>query len=73
MRSLQAHRLGEPALYGQARAVFFEVRPEAEHARQARRRPSDLAQVEVPKRIVLNATVVTADNVEEYSDLCFES
>jgi ribose transport system substrate-binding protein len=34
---------------------------------------SDLVQVEVPKRIVLNAPVVTADNVNEYSDLCFES
>jgi ABC-type sugar transport system substrate-binding protein len=34
---------------------------------------SDLVQVEVPKRIVLNAPVVSADNVEEYRDLCFES
>jgi ribose transport system substrate-binding protein len=34
---------------------------------------SDLVQVEVPRRIVLNAPVVTADNVEEYRDLCFES
>ena len=34
---------------------------------------SDLVQVEVPKRIVLNAPVVNADNVEEYRDLCFES
>ncbi len=34
---------------------------------------SDLVQVEVPKRIVLNAPVVTADNVDEYTDLCFES
>ena len=34
---------------------------------------SDLVQVEVPKRIVLNAPVVTADNVDEYEDLCFES
>jgi ribose transport system substrate-binding protein len=34
---------------------------------------SDLVQIEVPKRIVLNAPVVTADNVDEYSDLCFES
>ena len=34
---------------------------------------SDLVQVEVPKRIVLNAPVVTKDNVEEYKDLCFES
>ena len=33
----QAHRLGEPALHGHARAGFFEVRPEAEHARCARR------------------------------------
>jgi ribose transport system substrate-binding protein len=34
---------------------------------------SDLVQVEVPKRIVLNAPVVTKDNVDEYEDLCFES
>ena len=34
---------------------------------------SDLVQVEVPKRVVLNAPVVTKDNVEEYKDLCFES
>ncbi|PVG80974.1 sugar ABC transporter substrate-binding protein [Nocardioides gansuensis] len=34
---------------------------------------SDLVQVEVPRRIVLNAPVVTADNVEEYYDLGFES
>ena len=34
---------------------------------------SDLVQVEVPKRVVLNAPVVSADNVEEYRDLCFES
>ena len=34
---------------------------------------SDLVQVEVPKRIVLNAPVVTKDNVEEYLPLGFES
>lgn len=34
---------------------------------------SDLVQVEVPRRIVLNAPVVNADNVEEYMDLGFES
>jgi ABC-type sugar transport system substrate-binding protein len=34
---------------------------------------SDLVQVEVPRRIVLNAPVVTADNVEQYEDLAFES
>ena len=34
---------------------------------------SDLVQVEVPRRIVLNAPVVTADNVEDYIDLAFES
>jgi ABC-type sugar transport system substrate-binding protein len=34
---------------------------------------SDLVQVEVPKRVVLNAPVVTKDNVEEYKDLCFDS
>lgn len=34
---------------------------------------SDLVQVEVPKRIVLNAPVVTAENVEQYLPLAFES
>ncbi|MPY96890.1 MAG: substrate-binding domain-containing protein [Actinophytocola sp.] len=34
---------------------------------------SDLVQVEVPRRIVLNAPVVTKDNVEEYLPLGFES
>ena len=34
---------------------------------------SDLVQVEVPRRIVLNAPVVNADNVEQYIDLAFES
>jgi ABC-type sugar transport system substrate-binding protein len=34
---------------------------------------SDLVQVEVPKRVVLNAPVVTKDNVDEYRDLCFKS
>ena len=34
---------------------------------------SDLVQVEVPKRLVLNAPVVTKDNVDDYTDLCFQS
>jgi ABC-type sugar transport system substrate-binding protein len=34
---------------------------------------SDLVQVEVPKRIVLNAPVVTKDNVDQYMALGFES
>ena len=34
---------------------------------------SDLVQVEVPKRFVLNAPVVTKDNVDDYTDLCFQS
>ena len=34
---------------------------------------SDLVQVAVPKRIVLDAPVVTKENVDEYKDLCFES
>ena len=34
---------------------------------------SDLVQVEVPKRIVLNAPVVTKDNVDDYMSLGFES
>jgi ribose transport system substrate-binding protein len=34
---------------------------------------SDLVQKEVPTRVVLNAPVVTKDNVDEYKDLCFQS
>jgi ABC-type sugar transport system substrate-binding protein len=34
---------------------------------------SDLVQVEVPRRIVLDAPVVTADNVDRYIDQAFES
>ncbi|WP_026876703.1 substrate-binding domain-containing protein [Jiangella gansuensis] len=34
---------------------------------------SDLVQVEVPRRIVLNAPVVNADNVDDYMHLGFES
>ncbi|MQS08868.1 substrate-binding domain-containing protein [Streptomyces alkaliphilus] len=34
---------------------------------------SDLVQVEVPRRIVLDAPVVTAENVEQYLPLGFES
>ncbi|HEX6232895.1 MAG TPA: substrate-binding domain-containing protein [Jiangellaceae bacterium] len=34
---------------------------------------SDLVQVSVPRRIVLDAPVVTADNVDQYMDICFES
>ncbi len=34
---------------------------------------SDLVQKEVPKRIVLNAPVVTEENVDEYMELGFES
>jgi ribose transport system substrate-binding protein len=34
---------------------------------------SDLVQVEVPKRIVLNAPVVTKDNVADYKSICFQS
>jgi ABC-type sugar transport system substrate-binding protein len=34
---------------------------------------SDLVQVSVPRRIVLDAPVVTAENVDEYFDVCFES
>jgi ribose transport system substrate-binding protein len=29
--------------------------------------------VSVPRRIVLDAPVVTADNVDQYVDICFES
>lgn len=34
---------------------------------------SDLVQLEVPKRIVLNAPVVTKQNVDDYMELAFES
>ncbi|MGY1687638.1 substrate-binding domain-containing protein [Geodermatophilus sp. SYSU D00804] len=34
---------------------------------------SDLTEVEVPRQIVLNAPVVTADNVDQYIDNAFES
>ncbi|HSK28237.1 MAG TPA: substrate-binding domain-containing protein [Jiangellales bacterium] len=34
---------------------------------------SDLVQVEVPRRVVLNAPVVTTDNVDQYTETCFES
>ncbi|MGY1728015.1 substrate-binding domain-containing protein [Geodermatophilus sp. SYSU D01062] len=34
---------------------------------------SDLVEVEIPRQIVLNAPVVTADNVDQYIDSAFES
>lgn len=34
---------------------------------------SDLVQIEVPRRIVLDAPVVTAENVDQYIDQAFES
>ncbi len=34
---------------------------------------SDLVEVEIPREIVLNAPVVTADNVDQYIDTAFES
>ncbi|AYY13111.1 sugar ABC transporter substrate-binding protein [Actinobacteria bacterium YIM 96077] len=34
---------------------------------------SDLVQVAVPRRIVLDAPVVTADNVDQHMERCFES
>jgi hypothetical protein len=34
---------------------------------------SDLASQEVPRETVLNAPVVTADNVDQYLDRAFES
>jgi ABC-type sugar transport system substrate-binding protein len=40
----------------------------------AQERPmSDLVQVEVPRRVVLNAPVVNKDNVDQYLPLAFES
>jgi ribose transport system substrate-binding protein len=34
---------------------------------------SDLVEIEIPRQIVLNAPVVTKDNVEDYLDTAFES
>ncbi len=34
---------------------------------------SDLVQIEVPRRIVLDAPVVTIDNLEQYLPMGFES
>ena len=34
---------------------------------------SDLVEVEVPRKITLNAPVVTKDNVDDYIDTAFES
>ena len=34
---------------------------------------SDLVEIEIPRQIVLNAPVVTADNVDQYIDTAFES
>jgi ribose transport system substrate-binding protein len=34
---------------------------------------SDLVEVEIPNRIVLNAPVVTSENVERYLPTAFES
>jgi ribose transport system substrate-binding protein len=34
---------------------------------------SDLQEVEIPRQIVLNAPVVTKDNVDQYIDSAFES
>ena len=34
---------------------------------------SDLVEVEIPRKITLNAPVVTKDNVEDYLDTAFES
>ena len=34
---------------------------------------SDLVEIEVPNRIVLNAPVVTSENVEKYLPTAFES
>lgn len=70
MRSIQAGDIEATVLYPPTQA--------ADGIRLARliaqaKGMGDLVQPEVPKRIVLNAPVVTAENVEEYLPLGFES
>ncbi|MFC3688666.1 substrate-binding domain-containing protein [Aquipuribacter hungaricus] len=70
MRSIQAGDIEATVLYPPTQA--------ADGIRLARliaqaKGMGDLVQPEVPKRIVLNAPVVTAENVEQYLPLGFES
>jgi len=72
MRSIQA---GDSVLQA---TVIYPSTQAADGVRLARllaqdKSLSDLVEVEIPRQIVLNAPVVTADNVESYIDSAFES
>ena len=72
MRSIQA---GDSVLQA---TVIYPSTQAADGVRLARllaqdKALSDLVEVEVPRQIVLNAPVVTADNVDQYIDSAFES
>lgn len=72
MREIQS---GESVLQA---TVLYPATQAADGIRLARlivqgKAMSDLVEVEVPKRIVLNAPVVTSENVEQYLPTAFES
>jgi ribose transport system substrate-binding protein len=72
MRSIQA---GDSVLEA---TVIYPSTQAADGIKMARllvqdKAMSDLVEVEVPRTIVLNAPVVTKDNVEDYLDSAFES
>jgi ribose transport system substrate-binding protein len=72
MRSIQA---GDSVLEA---TVIYPSTQAADGIKMARllvqaKAMSDLVEVEVPRKIVLNAPVVTKDNVEDYLDSAFES
>jgi ribose transport system substrate-binding protein len=72
MRSIQA---GDSVLEA---TVIYPSTQAADGVRLARllaqdKSMSDLSEVEIPRQIVLNAPVVTKDNVDQYIDSAFES
>jgi ribose transport system substrate-binding protein len=72
MRSIQA---GDSVLQA---TVIYPSTQAADGVRLARllaqeKSLSDLVEVEIPRQIVLNAPVVTKDNVDQYIDSAFES
>jgi ribose transport system substrate-binding protein len=72
MRSIQA---GDSVLQA---TVIYPSTQAADGVRLARllaqdKSLSDLVEVEIPREIVLNAPVVTKDNVDDYIDTAFES
>jgi ribose transport system substrate-binding protein len=72
MRSIQA---GDSVLQA---TVIYPSTQAADGVRLARllaqeKSLSDLVEVEIPRQIVLNAPVVTKDNVDDYIDSAFES